>query len=207
MGRVTGHQTTKIVPKVSYRLTHLAAASIVAALRLLLSLLPADLLPAPCATVGGCLQRAHPTPALLWSPFSPASVQTPALPVPCPVRSVGQPRASCCLSPSPPQSPWPKAPWARLIPWRYLPAQPAWAHSSAWRQLSQWEEGDVRPLFLPVGTHCPNPWVMLHLHPLSIPRTSLEVPTAPPRSPLCVTSSPRGPASHPLEHPGEGHRV
>lgn len=76
-----------------------------------------------------------------------------------------------------------------------------------WRQLSQWEEGDVHPLFLPVGTHCPNPWVTLHLHPLSIPRASLEVPTAPLRSPLHGSASPRGPASHPLEHPGGGHRV
>lgn len=54
-------------------------------------------------------------------------------------------------------------------------------------------------MFILSFSPCPNPWVMLHLHPLSIPRTSLEVPIAQHQPPRLT--------SHPLEHHGGGHRV
>lgn len=123
MEGVTCHQSTTNVPLVSHRLSHLQLAADVAAL--LLSLLPTELLPAPCATVCTWLIPPLPFPGVLY-----LLSRLSALPVPCPACSMGQPQASCCLSPSPP-SPWPKALWARLILWGYLPAQPAWAHSSA----------------------------------------------------------------------------
>lgn len=200
MDRVTCHQTTKNVPKVSCRLTHLALGS-----RCGSSQPPA--VPAPCS-LSHCWWvfadgSSYPCPSL----DSLLSCLCPDISTACAMPSMLWGPAVSFLLPFTISStkPLAQSPVGRADPLE-ISASTACPGSQLCLEAA-FPVGDAHPLFPPIGTHCPNPWVMLHLHPLSIPRTSLEVPTAPRRSPLHGTASPRGLASHPLEHHGGGHRV
>lgn len=141
------------------------------------------------------------------SPSPPASVQTPApaLPVLSPARFQGQPRAcsgTCrCLSPSPPQNPWPKALRARLTLCRSLSAQPSPAAGSPG------EGGGQRRRSSPSSGQHPLP-SSLSRAASAPPEHRLHRPQGhPPRCTPPHTAGPRSLASLPREHRGGGRSV